>query len=394
VTEAAVSRRCRACGAPESTPFFRLGGVPVQDGLLWPSEAAALEAPTGDIELVFCNRCGYIGNRAFDLSLLRYDPSYDISLHHSPAYRRFIEDLANHLVGTHALEGKTILEIGCGKGDFLHAICSRSGGHGIGFDPTWDGEEAPPSGAVRIVRDFYSERHASVEADLVCCRHVLNSFEDLTGFLGTIRLTLGDRLRTVVYFEVPDGSVVFDRQVVWNVVYEHCSYFTIPSLERLFRAAGFEVLKCAPCFQEEYLGIEAMPAATCRADAENDERIDVLRRDVERFAATHRKKVAYWEERLQAHRASRHRIVLWGAGARAIHFLSLFGKRDPIGGIVDINPHRQGLFLPGTGLRVMAPQDLKGTAPEAILVTNPAFAQEIREQARGLGLTGELLVLD
>jgi SAM-dependent methyltransferase len=180
----------------------------VQDGLLWPSQAAALGAPTGDIELVFCPKCGYIGNRAFDPEKLRYDPSYDISLHYSPVYRDFIAALVDRLARDLALSGKTVLEIGSGKGDFLHALCQRAGCQGVGFDPTSTAQE-PAGSPVRVVRDFYSERYADEPADLVCCRHVLNSIADLRGFLGTLRRTLGPRTRSVVYCEVPDGAVIF-----------------------------------------------------------------------------------------------------------------------------------------------------------------------------------------
>ncbi|HKD17805.1 MAG TPA: methyltransferase domain-containing protein, partial [Thermoanaerobaculia bacterium] len=183
MSSAAVNlRRCRVCGAAEDAPFFRLQGVPVQDGLLWPTRAAALDAPSGDIELVFCSGCGYIGNRAFDPSRLRYDPTYDISLHYSPVYREFIDGLVDRLAREYRLAGKAVLEIGSGKGDFLQALCARAGARGVGFDPTSTAEDTDPS--VRIVKEFYSERWAAEPADLLCCRHVLNSIEDLRGFLG------------------------------------------------------------------------------------------------------------------------------------------------------------------------------------------------------------------
>jgi hypothetical protein len=390
---AAGPRRCRVCDAPEADPFFRLESVPVQDGLLWPSAAAALAAPTGDLELVFCPECGYIGNRAFDPGKLRYDPTYDISLHYSPVYRGFIAALVERLARDHDLRGKTVLEIGSGKGDFLEALCARAGSRGIGFDPTSAGHD-DPAGAVRVVKDFYSERYASEPADLLCCRHVLNSISDLRGFLETVRRTLGPRTGSVVYFEVPDGAVIFRRRVVWNVVYEHCSFFTPPSLERLLAETGFSPGAAQPCFRDEYLGIEGRPREGPAAARRPDDRIAPLAEATRAFGALYRETCGRWSAWLEGLRRAGRTAVPWGAGARAVAFLTALRPAAEIPYLVDINPRRQGLFLPRTGHAVRAPESLGVDPPDAVLITNPAFEREIREQAAGLGFRGEICVLD
>jgi hypothetical protein len=386
-------RRCRVCDAREADPFFRLESVPVQDGLLWPSRSEALAAPTGDIELVFCSECGYIGNRAFDPAKLRYDPSYDISLHYSPVYREFIGALVDRLARDHDLRGKTVLEIGSGKGDFLEALCARAGSRGIGFDPT-STAAGDHDGPVRIVKDFYGERYASEPADLLCCRHVLNSIADLRGLLGTVRRTLGPRTNSIVYFEVPDGAVIFRRQVVWNVVYEHCSHFTPPSLERLLAETGFSPATAQPCFLGEYLGIEGRPR---RGEADPrglDDRIASLAEAVTTFGSLYRRTCERWAAWLQELRRAGRSAVPWGAGARAVAFLSALRPADEIPYLVDINPRRQGLFLPRTGHAVRAPESLGAAPPDALLITNPAFEAEIRGQASRLGFRGDVFVLD
>ncbi len=388
-----TAHRCRVCEEPSPPPFFRLQQVPVQDGLLWPTPLAAAEAPTGEIELTFCSSCGYIGNQAFDSARLRYDPAYDISLHHSPVYRKFVEGLVDRLVETYGLRHKAIIEIGSGKGDFLHALCDRGKNRGLGFDPTSTAAEQP--GRVRILREFYSERFAGEEVDLLCCRHVLNSIEDLRGFVGMVRRALGSRSRSVVYFEMPDGAVIFRRRVVWNVVYEHCSYFTAPSLARLFTEAGFAVRSIASCFQEEYLGIEATPAESGdREPSVHEAEVAALATQVETFGELYSQRVDRWKDWLGELRRAGRTAVPWGAGARAVSFLSALRPGAELPYLVDINPMRQGLFMPRTAQRVAAPEALTTQPPDAILITNPAFESEIRNQAAALGLKSDILVLD
>ncbi len=383
--------RCRVCEADSPATFFRQSDVPVQDGLLWPTAAEAEAAPTGDIELVFCESCGYIGNRAFDPELLQYHPGYDISLHHSPLYRQFIDDLVDRLVRDHGLRGKAIIEIGSGKGDFLRALCERGGNRGVGFDPT---STAEGSGSVRLMREYYSERFAAEDADLLCCRHVLNSIQDLRGFVGMVRRVLGTRTKSLVYFEVPDGAVIFRRRVVWNVVYEHCSYFTAPSLGRLFAESGFDVRSVAPCFRGEYLGIEASPAEGAGTTPARAADVAALAEEARAFGEIHRQKTGRWKEWLSELRRSGRKAVLWGSGARAVSFLSALRPGEEIPYLVDINPKRQGLHMPRTAQRVDAPESLAKEPPDAVLITNPAFEAEIRGQAAGLGLKMPILVLD
>ena len=386
-------RRCRVCEAASPGTFFTQAGVPVQDGLLWPSAAEAAAAPTGEIELDFCERCGYIGNRAFDPDLLQYHPGYDISLHHSPVYRQFIDDLVGRLVRDHGLRDKAVIEIGSGKGDFLRALCERGGNRGIGFDPTSTAPETE-TGPVRLRREFYSEKFASEPADLLCCRHVLNSIRDLRGFVGMLRRALGARLSSVVYVEVPDGAVIFRRRVVWNVVYEHCSYFTSPSLARLFAESGFDVRSVAPCFQDEYLGIEAVPAAGAGSAPAKPGEVAALARQTREFGEIYRQKTARWADWLSELRRAGRRAVLWGSGARAVSFLTALRPGEEVPYLVDINPKRQGLHMPRTAQRVAAPESLVKDPPDAILITNPAFEAEIRGQAAGLGVKSPVLVLD
>jgi predicted dehydrogenase len=93
-------------------------------------------------------------------------------------------------------------------------------------------------------------------------------------------------------------------------------------------------------------------------------------------------------------RRSGRRAVAWGAGARAVAFVSALRPGAEMPYLVDINPRRQGLFLPRTGHRVEAPEALCRDRPDAVLITNPAFESEIRQQASALGVRGDVAVLD
>ncbi len=384
---------CNVCGSVESRDFFALTQIPVQDGLLYPSRPLALEAPVGDICLAFCPSCGHIFNRSFEPEKLRYDAEYEASLHHSPIYANFLRDLARRLTEAHHLHGKRILEIACGNGDFLRLFARFAGGRGIGFDPSLRAGEADTDGGrVEFVADFYSERHSAREADFICCRHMLQCLSDPRPLLETLRTALGDR-PVPVYFEVPNALRMFRDDILWYVTYEYCSFFTPTSLARLFESAGFEVLALSDCFGGDYLGIEVRPARGGRPVRDTRSEVAAIARDVGRFGRAAEEMLTRWEARLDELRREKRRVAAWGAGGRAITFFSQLHVGNEIPCVADINPSRQGRFLPQTGQRVVAPELLREYRPDAVIITNPTFEAEIREQARSLGLASEFLVL-
>ena len=89
--------------------------------------------------------------------------------------------------------GKTALEIGCGKGEFLVALCERTGCAGIGIDPGYRPERTHSSAASRLtfIQDFYGPQYSDLKADYVCCRHTLEHIDDVLGFMQLVREAIG-----------------------------------------------------------------------------------------------------------------------------------------------------------------------------------------------------------
>ena len=123
-----VPQPCPACGAAALEVFFEAPRVPVFCNVLWSTSEAALASPMGTIELAYCNECGLLTNVAFDESIIEYEGTYENSLHFSPKFQAFANELADHLVGSWDLHGKQLLELGCGFGDFLASLCERGNG--------------------------------------------------------------------------------------------------------------------------------------------------------------------------------------------------------------------------------------------------------------------------
>ena len=383
-----MSSRCPSCGAGDQECFHRQQAVPTNSCLLLDSREEALAYPRGDLELMFCPACGFLWNRAFDPALAEYSGRYEETQAFSPRFVEFSRSLAKRWVEEFGLHDKSVLEIGCGKGEFLVHMAEAGLGRGIGIDPGTNPDRIDPGyeGRLSWIVDFYSERHAGLEADAIVCRHTLEHIAPVGEFVARLRRTIGERDDTVVLFELPDVRRVLDEGAFWDVYYEHCSYFTASSLAGLFARCGFEVLDVSMAYDDQYLLLEARPApgpATSPIPFDGKG----MRAAVERFAAAYAAQVSRWADRASAVSAGGGRVVIWGAGSKGVAFLNAPALGAHVDAAVDINPYKHGKFMAGTGHEIVSPEDLVGRPPELVIVMNPAYVGEIGDQLAGLGIT-------
>jgi SAM-dependent methyltransferase len=376
--------------------FYQLESIPVHSCLLMPSREAATHYPKRDLRLGFCQSCGFIQNTAFDPSVHEYSSRYEETQAFSPRFSQFARDLARRLIERYDLRRKDILEIGCGKGEFLVLLCEMGANRGIGIDPGYVEERTRSEAAARIkfIRDFYSEKYSYLRADFVCCRHTLEHIQPTRQFVQMVRNAIGNRPDTIVFFEVPDVARVLKEQAFWDIYYEHCSYFSLGSLARLFRSCGFEVLDLVKDFGDQYLLIEARPGngSDGRLFAGESD-VEELATDVKRFAATLPSRLQGWRQELRQLKARGRRAVIWGSGSKAVAYLTTMGIDGEIEYVVDINPYKHGMYLAGTGHEIVPPTFLKDYRPDVVIVMNPIYCDEIRRELDRMEVAAELMAV-
>jgi len=393
-----IAETCPACAGTDLRHFHKETGVPSHSCLLLASQVEAARFPQGTIDLAFCRSCGFITNTAFDQGLNQYSTQYEETQAFSPTFQAFATELAGAWVEKYDLYGRCVLEIGCGKGEFLVAMCEEGAGQGIGIDPGVRPEriDSPAADRLTWIQDLYSERYSFLAADAIVCRHTLEHIQPVADLLRDIRRSIGHRLDTVVLFELPDVLRVLREVAFWDVYYEHCSYFSAGSLARLFRSTGFDVLDIRLDYDDQYLLIEARPSHPSGSVGEAfpiEEEVAVLEAAVDHFEQGYRETVDRWRDELEALQSTGGRSVIWGAGSKGVAFLSALGDAETIEYAVDINPYKHGMYMAGTGQKIVAPTFLKEYEPELVVVMNPVYVDEIAGSLRALDLAPRLVAV-
>jgi SAM-dependent methyltransferase len=361
-----------------------------------PTRDVAVNYPKGDIALGFCSECSFISNTAFDPTVHEYSTAYEETQGFSPTFREFHERLAKSLIDEYNLRGKTVVEIGCGKGEFLRLLCELGGNRGIGIDPAFRDDRNPVKEGLQIefIQDFYSEKYSHIEGDFFCCKMTLEHISDTAHFVRTVRAAVGDREDAVIFFQVPDAIRVLKDIAFWDIYYEHCSYFSAGALARVFREAGFSVERTWTDYDDQYLMIAARPSKTIGPISQMElDAPALVQKEIANFVEEQKKLVNRWQQELKGFSNEGKRAVVWGSGSKGVAFLTSLGLGNEIEYVVDINPYRQGKFMAGTGQEIVAPQFLATYKPDVAIAMNPVYKTEIKSDLQKLGLPTAVLAV-
>jgi len=385
---------CPACGGRSLSAIYELGAIPAQSCVLLDSRAEALDFPRGGLELKFCAGCGFVFNAVFDPGLVDYAAMTEESQHFSGTFNRFARELVGEIASLYDLEGKTTLEIGCGKGDFLKELVERTHTVGLGVDPGFVPERLAGANGhdISFQREYFDPGTITIDPDFVVCRHTLEHIPEVGGFIDGIARVTGGRADVGVLFETPDLRRVLAEGAFWDIYYEHCSYFSLGSHARLFRRAGLDVTRLYLAYDDQYIIQYAEPGEAGPPLAQENDlaaMTELAAGFAERVAAVR----AHWAGFVRARHRAGKRLAIWGGGSKGVSFLTTNALSGEIAEVVDINPHKQGKFLPGTGHEVIAPAALTAAPPDTVIVMNPIYVPEIAAQLAELGLEPELVAL-
>jgi SAM-dependent methyltransferase len=382
-------KHCPVCVGTRFASIYRVPGVPIFCNQFWPGKVDAIRAAAGALDIVQCHACGHVFNAAFDAEKIQYAVGYENSLHFSPTFGGYAEELATRLVNRYRITRRKVLEIGCGDGDFLVMLCEKGGNQGFGFDPSQTDRriDGANGAAVTIRGGYYAADTRIAKVDVICSRHVLEHLSDPGSLLRSLREMHKDQPGAIGYFEVPNGDFCLEPRGVWDLIYEHVSYFTPGSLSLLLRASGYRMLDMGLGFGGQFLW------ADVALENGSNSKIDLAEpsASAERIRSGYEAMIAVSRRQIDTFAARGLKMALWGAGSKGVTFLNIADSARSIDTVVDINPRKQGHYVALTGQKVVAPEALAGIKPDVIFVMNSLYVQEIAATLDRLGVRAKLI---
>jgi len=405
-----TSPNCPVCGSKKGRVIYTALHVPTHSVRLINDAESALTVDKGNIRLCACEACGFVWNLDFQPELMHYDQDYEETQGFSDTFNLFQKEMASQLVDRFELKGKSVLEIGCGKGELLTQLLELGISQGFGYDPSFKADRLVHDSRLSFVTDFFPPKTTQPvpNADVYWCKMTLEHIPLPGDFIQQLASHISDgqvgNKQALLIFQVPALERILEEVAYWDIYYEHCNYFSRNSLYTLFAKRGFEVLEISSQFNDQYHTIVVKPnsATPNNSTSASPELITQINRFETEVKAT----LSRWETTLSQAALARSSnnsintgdsenggLLIWGAASKAVGLLNALPTlRDGIR-LVDINPYKHGTYLPSTNLKIEAPDTIKKQHFECILVANPVYREEVEAMLKSLNVSGKLICL-
>jgi SAM-dependent methyltransferase len=391
---------CRFCGASLRDVFADLGTSPLANAYLSSERVGAME-PHYPLRALVCHRCFLVQLEEFEAPELifsdyAYFSSYSISwLEHC---RRYTEQMTE-MLGLD--ERSRVVELASNDGYLLQYFHDRGIGV-LGVEPAANVADVALRKGIPTLVDFFGRRIArslaeEARADLLLGNNVLAHVPDLNDFVAGMKILLAPG--GTITMEFPHlQRLIEDRQ--WDTIYhEHFSYFSFLTVSRVFAAHGLRL------FDVEEIPTHGGSLRVYGAHDDDAGKPDTARaaemREREREAG-YQRLATYtgYGARVEADKRrilefliglknEGRRVVGYGAPAKGNTLLNYCGvRRDFLDYTVDLNPHKQGRFLPGSHIPIRDPRAIREDRPDVVVILPWNLKDEIVEQLSYIGEWG------
>jgi 2-polyprenyl-3-methyl-5-hydroxy-6-metoxy-1,4-benzoquinol methylase len=388
----ATRARCRFCGTALSESFCDLGASPLANRYLKPEDLGSME-PTYPLHAYLCPSCFLVQLETFErpeaiFGDYAYFSSFSKSwLDHCRAHA----EKATRRLGLDA--ESLVTEVASNDGYLLQYFRDLAIPV-LGVEPARNiAAFASAKGIPTLVRYFGTELARELaaqgrKADLIIANNVLAHVPDLNDFVAGIALAL--KPQGAVSVEFPHLLSLIDHVQFDTIYHEHFSYFSFVTAERVFAAHGLRIfdvealathggsLRIWACHRRaSHPESPSLARMRAREAAAGLGRIETYRGFEHKVRALKRHLVEFL---IEAKHEGKH-IVGYGAAAKGNTLLNYCGVRtDFLDYVVDLNPHKQAHFLPGTRIPIAAPGRVTETRPDYLLILPWNIKDEIMAQ--------------
>ncbi|WP_417251468.1 class I SAM-dependent methyltransferase [Castellaniella sp.] len=397
---------CRHCGAPLRHTFLDLGFAPPSNAYL---KADDLNRPETyfPLKIRVCDRCWLVQTEDYASADELFSPDYAYFSSTSSGWLAHAQQYAQNMTQRLGLGAESfVIEVASNDGYLLKNFVA-AGIPCLGIEPTASTAAAAEAIGVPVLREFFGEalgRKLAGEgrqADLIAGNNVYAHVPDINDFTHGLAAAL--KPEGTITLEFPHLLRLIENKQFDTVYHEHFSYLSIHAVRRIFEAVGLRIydieelpthggsVRVYGCHAgaaikqqpgvERILHLEVegglLDIATYQAF---QARADRVKDDLLRFL-------------LEQKRLGK-TVAAYGAAAKGNTLLNYAGvKPDLLPFVCDAAAAKQGKYLPGSHIPILAPQALTGRCPDYVLILPWNIAAEVREQNKHLAEQGVRFVV-
>jgi len=381
---------CRFCGSPLSRLFVDLGAQPPSNAYLDQAALGRMEA-TFPLKAHVCERCFLVQLEAFQtpdeiFGHYAYFSSFSQSwLDHARHY-------ANQAIKRFELGAASqVVEVASNDG-YLLQYFRAAGIPVLGVEPAENVAAVARGRGIATVSLFFGRETARQlvregrQADLLIGNNVFAHVPDLNDFTAGLAIAL--KPTGTLTLEFPHLLRLIEDCQFDTIYHEHFSYFSLTTAEKVLAAHDLIVTDVEELpthggslrLYAQHRGA-GLPSTAVQALRQREAKAGIIDISAYRGFAERTAKVkrALLRFLIDAKESGKH-VVGYGAAAKGNTLLNYCGVRgDLIDYVVDLSPHKQGRYLPGSRLPILAPEALAQTRPDYVLILPWNLAPEIEE---------------
>lgn len=398
---------CRFCHTPLEYIMVDLGSSPPSNSFLT-TELLEQSEPSYPLKVFVCHECWLVQLDEYKKATEIFSDEYVYFSSYSQTWLDHARRYTDMMIERFLLSPDAqIVEIACNDG-YLLQYFAQKGFPVLGIEPTTNTATVAREKGIRTITEFFGVQLAEslkaegVQAELLIGNNVLAHVPDLHDFVGGLKLLLAPQ--GIITMEFPHLCRLIEENQFDTIYHEHFSYLSLYSVTRIFSSFGLRVFD-----------VEELPThgGSLRIFATHDTNTrytdsDTVRVLAEREIELGINSVEYYKTLqlraeqakkalvgfLQTQRQSGKSVVAYGAAAKGNTLLNYCGiNADLLPFVVDISPHKQGKYLPGSRIPVVAEDKLKLLKPDFVLIIPWNIKEEIMQQLSYIrGWNGQFVV--
>lgn len=348
---------CRVCGNTFfEKPLLHYDNMP-KAAQNFPDAASLADETGADLTVCQCSGCGLV---QLNNAPVPYYKEVIRAAAVSTVVRDFKTKQFADFIQKYALQGKKIIEIGCGRGEFL-SLMQTLDVDACGIEYSEPSVAQCVKNGLKVSRG-YPDRATGTLADGPFDAFLLLMFLEHMPEPNSALKAIYDNLTdgAVGLVEVPNFDMMLRNKLFSEFIGDHLLYFSRETLKTTLALNGFDVIECSELRDDYVISVVVKKREQL---------------DISSFHGYQIKIAAGINEYID--RFGEKKVAIWGAGHQALAIIALTKIQDKIRYVIDAAPFKQGKYTPATHLPIVAPDTLRSDSVDAVIVMAASYSDEV-----------------